>query len=93
MRSESTRGPRTASSAGSTVSAPTIATSTAAMPPKPIDRRNTCGKNSSEASEIATVRPENATVRPAVRIVVASAASVLCPRCSSSRNRLTTNSA
>ena len=46
---------------------PTIATSTAAMPPKPIDRRKTCGKSSSEASEIATVRPENATVRPAVR--------------------------
>ena len=61
------------------MSAPSIATSTAAMPPKPIERRNTCGKNSRDASEIATVRPENATVRPAVAIVVRSAASVSLP--------------
>ena len=79
MRSESTLGPRTASRAGSTVSAPTIATSTAAMPPNPIERRNTWGKKSSEASAIATVRPETATVRPAVAIVVTSADSVSFP--------------
>ena len=62
------------------------------MPPKPIDRRNTCGKNSSDASEMATVRPEKATVRPAVAIVRRSAASVSLPLLTSSRNRLTTNS-
>ena len=67
--SASTRGPSTASSAGSTVSAATIATSTAAIPPKPIERRKTCGKISSPASETATVSPETATVRPAVAIV------------------------
>ena len=70
-----------------------MATSTAAMPPKPIERRNTWGKNSSDASEIATVSPEKATVRPAVAIVVRRAASVSLPERTSSRNRLTTNSA
>ena len=64
------------------------------MPPKPIERRKICGNNSSEAREIATVRPENATVRPAVAMVRTQG----LPRCSrpprsSSRNRLTTNSA
>ena len=87
MRSESTFGPSTASSAGRTVSAASIATSTAAIPPNPIERRNTCGKNSSEPSAIATVSPENATVRPAVAIVVTSADSVSLPARTSSRNR------
>ena len=93
MRSVSTRCPSTASSAGSTVSAATIATSTAAMPPNPIERRNICGKNSSEASATATVRPENATVRPAVAIVRDQRRLGVLPGASSSRNRLTTNSA
>ena len=78
--SASTRGPSTASSAGSRVSAATIATSTAAIPPKPIERRKTCGKISSPASAIATVSPETATVRPAVAIVRTTASSVLSPR-------------
>ena len=63
------RGPSTASRAGSRVRAAVIATSTAATPPYPIDRRNACGKMSSEASEAATISPENSTVRPAVAIV------------------------
>lgn len=91
------RGPSTASSAGSTLSAATIATSTAAMPPKPMERRNICGNNSSPASEIATVRPEKQTVRPAVAMVRTSASSTRWGAggraASSSRKRLTTNSA
>ena len=70
-----------------------MATSTAAMPPKPIERRKTCGNSSSDASETATVSPENSTVRPAVAIVRAIASGVERPAPSSSRNRLTTNSA
>ena len=53
---------------------------------------------SSDASEAATIRPENNTVRPAVAMVAVMAA-LTCPRsvpgclASSSRNLLTTNSA
>ncbi len=92
------RRPSTASSAGSTVRAAIIATSTAAMPPYPIERRKFCGKISREASDAATIRPENSTVRPAVAMVRATARLTLgrlssgCAA-SSSRNRLTTNSA
>jgi hypothetical protein len=76
------------------VSAPSIATRTAAIPPKPIDRRKVCGKKSSDASATATVTPEKATVRPAVAIVRASALSVVAPGSRrSSRNLLTTKSA
>jgi hypothetical protein len=89
--SESTFGPSIASSAGSSVRAATMATRTALIPPKPIDRRKTCGKISRPASAIATVTPETATVRPAVAMVRASAVSVSgCLRISS-RNRLTMN--
>ena len=63
------------------------------MPPKPIDRRKVCGNSSSEASATATVRPEKATVRPAVAIVTRTASPVVRPPSSSSRKRLTTNSA
>ena len=64
------------------------------MPPNPIERRNTCGKISSPASETATVTPETATVRPAVAIVRASAVSTSgCRGAISSRNRLTMNRA
>ena len=90
--SASTFGPSSASSAGSRVSAASIATRTALMPPKPIERRNTCGKISRPASETATVTPETATVRPAVAIVRASALSTSGWRRISSRNRLTMNS-
>ena len=87
-------GPSTASSAGQQRSARlTIATSTAAMPPKPMERRKTCGNSSSDASATATVSPENATVRPAVAIVRTTASVGAAPGASSSRNRLTTNSA
>ena len=93
--SESTFGPSIASRAGSSVSAASIAIRTALIPPKPIERRNTCGKITRPASEIATVTPETATVRPAVAMVRASASSTPSfPRPFrriSSRNRLTMN--
>jgi hypothetical protein len=53
--------------------------------------RNTCGKRRSPASDSATVIAETATVRPAVDIVVMSAALVSPVRRISSRNRLTMN--
>jgi hypothetical protein len=91
-RSALTRGPSTASSAGSTVSAASMSTTTVATPPYPIDRRNTSGKSMRLASATATVTPDTATVRPAVAMVLASAASVEPDLRSSSRNRPTTNS-
>ncbi len=80
LRRASTFGPSTPSNAGSTVSAATIATSTAEMPPAPMDRRKFWGKSSSEDSATATVSPENATVRPAVATVRATASSTEEPR-------------
>lgn len=76
---------------GRSVSAASIAIRTALIPPKPMERRNTCGKISSPASEMATVIPETATVRPAVAIVRARAVSTSACRAISSRNRLTMN--
>jgi hypothetical protein len=90
--SASTFGPSIASSAGRSVRAASIAIRTALIPPKPIERRKTCGKISSPASDTATVIPETATVRPAVAIVRASAVWVSGCRRISSRNRLTMNS-
>ena len=87
------RGPSTASSAGSAVSAASIAIRTAATPPQAIERRNGIGKRSRPDSDSATVRPETATVRPAVASVAAIAVGVSRPAANSSRNRLTTNSA
>ena len=68
------------------------------MPPYPRERRKFCGKISSEDIAAATVSPENSTVRPAVAMVtrIAFAAAVGSSsgsRASSSRKRLTTNSA
>ena len=90
-RSASMRGPTTASRAGRTTSAATRSNRTTAIPPKPIDPRMGCGKNSSPAKAMRTVIPEKATVRPAVARV-AGRALVTCPvRRISSRNRLTRN--
>ena len=68
------------------------------MPPYPMLLRNACGKISRLAIAAATVRPEKSTVRPAVVMVrviaVADASgSSTGSSASSSRNRLTTNSA
>ena len=97
-RPPSTLRPSSRSVAGSTVSAASIATSTAAMPPYPMLLRNACGKISRLAIAAATVRPENSTVRPAVvmvRLIAVAGASGSSAgsSASSSRNRLTMNSA
>ncbi len=62
-----------ASTAGSTVSALTIATSTAAMPPRAIDLRKTSGKISKLLRDRMTSRPDTRTVRPAEATVRATA--------------------
>ena len=87
-----TRGPSTASNAGSTVSETSAAISATAAPPIPIEYRNRCGNTVSDASAAATVTDENSTVRPAVASVRRSAADVSGWRSSSSRKRETTNS-
>ena len=91
-RPASTLGPSTASSAGSTVRLDSMATSTAAAPPRPIECSSTCGKIIKLDSANATSTPETATVRPAVAIVRETASGADRPRSSSSRNRLTMNS-
>lgn len=77
IRSALTRGPRIASRAGRTVSAPTAATSTAAVPPRPIERRKICGKITRLDRLSAMIVPETSTDRPAVAMVrdIASAVS------------------
>jgi hypothetical protein len=92
MRSAFTLGPRTASSAGSTVSAASMSTATVATPPKPIERRKSSGNSIRLVSASATVMPETATVRPAVATVRATACSTVGWRRSSSRNLVTMNS-
>lgn len=55
------------------------------MPAYAKDRRKYCGKSIMAASDTATVRAENSTVRPAVRSVVPTAVSGSAPVDSSSR--------
>ena len=88
-----TRSPRIPSSAGSSVSDTAAAISAHSAPPTPIEYRKRWRKTISAASAHATVIAENATTRPAVRNVAASAASrSLARAASSSRKRLTMNS-
>ena len=61
-----TRGPRTASSAGSTVSARLAASSATSAPAMPIEYRKRCGKMTSEATAAAIVSELKVIVRPAV---------------------------
>jgi len=61
------------------------ATTATDAPARPIDCAKPSGKTVSVANATATVAAENATVRPAVRIVVATAACGSAPACSSSR--------
>ena len=61
-----TRGPSTASSAGSTVSASVAASSATIAPAIPIEYRNRCGKIVSDAIAAAIVSELNTIVRPAV---------------------------
>ena len=69
--------------------AATIATLAPAMP---IDLTKPSGNTVSVASATATVAAENATVRPAVTIVVRAAVRGSAPWRSSSRKRVTRNS-
>ena len=57
----------------------------------PIERMNGSGMNTSSASPMATVPPENSVARPAVDIVVRSAARASSSCASSSRKRKTTS--
>ena len=68
-----TRGPSTASSAGSTSRARAAATNATSAPAIPIEYRNRCGKIASEAIAAATVSELNRIVRPAVCSVRVSA--------------------
>ena len=85
------RVPSSDSSAGSRVADAAIDTSGIKTPPAPIERMNGSGISSNAARPIATVVPENSVARPAVIIVVCSAASGGRPRLSSSRKRNTTS--
>ena len=80
-----TRGPSSASTAPSGISAAVAANSVTIAAAIPIEESIRCGKTSSESSATDTVSEENATVRPAVPSV-RSSASAQCPqRASSSR--------
>ena len=68
-RSRLTPVPMMASTAGRSVIAAAIDTSGISTPPMPIERMNGSGSNTSSASPIATVTPENSTARPAVFMV------------------------
>ena len=87
-----TRSPSAPSNAGSSVSDTSAAISAHIAPPTPIEYRNRCRKTISAASAHATVTALNATTRPAVRSVTASASSRPFPDASSSRKRETMNS-
>ena len=70
-----------------------IAATTATLAPAmPIDCAKPSGKTVSVASAAATVAAEKTTVRPAVAIVVRTAARGSAPFASSSRKRVTRNS-
>ena len=85
IRPFSTRGPSTASTAGSTTIDTRAASPTTATPANANERRYGIGNSTSAASEIITVPALNATVRPAVCIVRPTATSCVAPRPSSSR--------
>ena len=63
------------------------------MPAYANERRKNCGKTSSAESAMATVMPENTTVRPAVATERMTASCGVSPRPSCSRKRVTMNSA
>ena len=91
IRQRLTPRPMYDSSAGSSVAEAAIETSGTSRPPTPIERMNGSGMNTSSASPIATVAPENSVARPAVAIVVRSATRASSSCASSSRKRNTTS--
>ena len=85
IRQRLTPRPIIASIAGSSVAEAAIDTSGTSRPPTPIERMNGSGMNTSSARPTATVIPENSVARPAVAIVVCSAACASEVSASSSR--------
>ena len=82
----STRSPSLPSSAGSTVSEPTIAAKTTSIAPTPIDVKIFEPESSIPAIAISTVPPEMSTAWPDVAAARGNASSP-CPACRSSRSR------
>ena len=81
----STRGPAQLISAGSSVTAPTMAIATTTIAPIASERITVESIRNRPASETTTVMPEKTTVAPEVRIATRSASSRECPSWISSR--------
>ena len=87
MRPFSTLSPVSESSAGSTVSEPSIATPTTAIVPVANDANVDAPPKYIPAIAIITVTPETSTARPDVAAAASIAASLLRPAARSSRTR------
>ena len=87
MRPFSTWSPSLASSAGSTVSEPIIATATTIIVPIANDMNVLSPERNMPAIAIITVMPEISTARPDVAAAASSAACSLRPAARSSRSR------
>ena len=88
IRPRLTLSPSRESSAGRTVSEPSIATATTIMVAIPNERYVLSPENSIPAIATITVRPEMSTERPEVAAAASIAARVLLPAARSSRSRL-----
>ena len=87
MRPFSTRSPSFESSAGRTVSEPSIATATTSIVPTEKDMNVLSPERNMPAIAIRTVMPETRTARPEVAAAASSAALSLRPAARSSRSR------
>ena len=87
MRPFSVRSPSTESTAGSTVSDPSIATATTTIVPVANDVNVAAPAKYIPAIAIMTVTPETSTARPDVAAAASMAASLLRPAARSSRTR------
>ena len=92
-RVTSTLGPMKPNSAGSNVTEAIIVTSTVIAAPTPRPWKNGRPMSSRPSSEMTTVIPANSTARPAVSMARAVASDEDLPLRSSSRYRVTMNSA
>ena len=91
IRGQSTRGPMPPSSAGNSVRTTIVETSGISTPPMPTLRRPGTGRTISANRPIATVRPDTATVRPAVSQARMTAEWLSSPCSRSSRHRVTSS--
>ena len=87
IRPFSTRSPSLESTAGSTVSEPSIATATTSIVPTEKDMNVLSPERNMPAIAISTVMPETSTARPEVAAAAARAAASLRPAARSSRSR------